>query len=146
MIWALMGLFLLALVGAAAVLVWSTRKNALDGGQEQVTRFIAGAEAALNRTFLSVDVLLASTDDLLALSSTVAERIQAPQASALLRNTMQQNLIVRSVALLDERGQVLASSGQAGARLPLHLPDGFVAQVLAAPVPVLVVRGSADSA
>ena len=144
-IWALMGLFLLALVGAAAVLVWSTRKNALDGGQEQVTRFIAGAEAALNRTFLSVDVLLASTDDLLALSSTVAERIQAPQASALLRNTMQQNLIVRSVALLDERGQVLASSGQAGARLPLHLPDGFVAQVLAAPVPVLVISAPAVS-
>ncbi len=144
-IWALMGMFLLALLVAAAALVWTTRKNALEAGQEQVARFIAGAEAALSRTFLSVDVLIASMGDLLALPNSGAKNIQGVQASTLLYNTMRQNLIVRSVALLDERGQLLASSSPAGPRLLLRLPDGFVTQVLAAPVPGLVISAPAVS-
>ena len=67
-VWALMALFLLALLAATGMLVWTTRNNALEAAHGQVTRFVAGAEVGLNRTFLSVDVLLASTDDLLALS------------------------------------------------------------------------------
>lgn len=138
-VWALMGLFLLALAGATAVLIWTMRNNALEAGQAQVSRFVSGAEAGLNRTFLSVDVLLASTDDLLTLSRAVTKDIQTPQTSTLLRSTMRQNLIVRSVALIDTQGQVLASSGYAGAHLPLHLPDDFVGQVLAAPMSSLAI-------
>ena len=144
-VWALMALFLLALLAATGMLVWTTRNNALEAAHGQVTRFVAGAEVGLNRTFLSVDVLLASTDDLLALSSTVITKIQTPQASALLRSAMRQNLIVRSVALLDARGQVLASSSYAGAQLLLRLPEGFVAQVLADPMLGLVISAPAVS-
>ena len=136
-VWSLTVLFLLALVGGMALLIWSMRTSAVSEAQAQVTRFVAGAEAGLNRMFLSVDVLLASSEDLLALSRTAAQDIQAPEASALLRSTMRQNLIVRSVALLDVQGQVLASSSSAGANFPLRLPDGFVAQVLASPVSTL---------
>ena len=60
-VWALMALFLLALLAATGMLVWTTRNNALEAAHGQVTRFVAGAEVGLNRTFLSVDVLLAST-------------------------------------------------------------------------------------
>ena len=144
-VWALMALFLLALLAATGMLVWTTRNNALEAAHGQVTRFVAGAEVGLNRTFLSVDVLLASADDLLALSSAVASNIQTPQASALLRSAMRQNLIVRSVALLDARGQVLASSSYAGAQLLLRLPEGFVAQVLADPMLGLVISAPAVS-
>ncbi len=144
-VWALMALFLLALLAATGMLVWTTRNNALEAAHGQVTRFVAGAEVGLNRTFLSVDVLLASADDLLALSSTVITKIQTPQASALLRSAMRQNLIVRSVALLDAQGQVLASSSYAGAQLLLRLPEGFVAQVLADPMLGLVISAPAVS-
>ena len=144
-VWALMGLFVLALAGGTVVLILSMRKNAIEAGQAQINRFISGAEAGLNRTFLSVDVLLASTEDLLSLSRTVAQDIQAPQASALLHSTMRQNLIVRAVALLDAQGQVLASSSHAGANFSLRLPDGFVAQVLASPVSALEISAPAVS-
>lgn len=144
-VWALVALFLLALVGGTAVLIWNMRQNAIEAGQAQVNRFIAGAEAGLNRTFLSVDVLLASTEGLLALSRTVAQDIQASEASALLRSTMRQNLIVRSVVLLDTQGQVLASSSHASAHWPRSLPDGFVEQVLAAPVSTLEISAPALS-
>ncbi|MBP6598550.1 MAG: EAL domain-containing protein [Giesbergeria sp.] len=144
-VWALTGLFLLALVSGTGLLIWTMRTSATGEAQAQLDRFVAGAEAGLNRMFLSVDVLLASTEDLLALSRTVAQDIQAPAASALLRSTMRQNLAVRSVALLDEQGQVLASSGSTGAAFPLRLPDGFVAQVLASPVSSLEISAPALS-
>ncbi len=136
---ALAGAFLLALALAAASLVWQTRQAELGDSEAQVTRFVAGAEAALNRSFLAIDVMLASTGDLLGLSRTQAEWIHPGATSALLRATMRQNLMVRSVALLNARGQVLASSDAAGARLSLRLPEGFVAEVLAPPMPTLVV-------
>ncbi len=136
-VWTLMALFLLALAGGTAVLIWNMRQNAVEAGQAQVNRFIAGAEAGLNRTFLSIDVLLASTEGLLALSRTVAKDIQASDASALLRSTMRQNLLVRSVVLLDAQSQLLASSSYASAHWPLGLPEGFLEQVLASPVSAL---------
>ncbi|MDD2845909.1 MAG: EAL domain-containing protein [Rhodoferax sp.] len=144
-LWMLVALFILALTASAVALVWSTRQNALDTSQEQVRRFVAVAEAAINRSFLSVDVLLAGTEDLLHLSQSVPEQIRAPGASALLRSTTRSNLMVRSLALLDEQGQVLASSDHAGARLSLKLPPGFIAQVLAPSLPTLVVSPSAVS-
>lgn len=147
-VWAVVGAFLLALGVAAASLAWGTRQNALADREAQVTRFAAVAEAALNRTFLSIDVLLASTDELLGLSNAPAggmDGVGGERASALLRSTTRQNLMLRSVALLNAQGQVLASSSPAGARLPLQLPQGFVAQVLASPLSTLVVSAPAMS-
>lgn len=144
-LWTLVGLFILALSASAAAFVWSTRQNALDTSQEQVRRFVAVAEAAINRSFLSVDVLLAGTEDLLGLSGAVAEQLRTPETSALLRRTTRSNLMVRSLALLDVQGQVLASSDHAGARLPLELPPGFVDQVLAPSLSVMAVSPPAVS-
>ena len=144
-LWTLVGLFILALMISAAALVWSTRQNALDDSQAQVRRFVAVAEAAINRAFLSADVLLAGTDDLLGLSGAASARVRSMGASELLRSTTRSNLMVRAVALLDEQGQVLASSHQGGARLPMQLPPGFIAQVLAPPLSAMVVSAPAVS-
>ena len=75
-IWTLTGLFLLALVGGMGLLIWSMRNNALEVGQAQINRFIAGAEAGLNRTFLSVDVLLVHAQDHLMCSMLAQELVQ----------------------------------------------------------------------
>lgn len=67
-VWGLVVCFLVALALAAAALNRGIRKNALADSEARITRFMAGAEAALNRALLGFDVLLASTDDLLGLS------------------------------------------------------------------------------
>lgn len=64
-------MFIAAVVMVSAALVWNARKVALDDAEAQATRFVAGAEAALNRSLLAVDVLLASMDELLGLSRKV---------------------------------------------------------------------------
>ena len=58
----------------------------------------------------------------------------APLASRLIQGALRQNLLVRHVALLDDQGQMLASSDPRGSELVLATPEGFVAQALDQPV------------
>ncbi len=132
-------MFVVAVVLVAATLVWNARKVALADSEAQGTRFVAGAEAALNRSLLAVDVLLASTDELLGLSTAMADWIDPEVASQRLRSSARQNLMVRYVAVLDGTGKVMASSDAAGSGLQVQLPLGFLAAVMGQPVSTLMI-------
>ena len=131
--------FLLALAGSAIWLVWSTRHSALMESEAQVTRFTTGAEAAVNRALLGLDVLLASTADLMALREQMHEPGGPGSVSQLLRTAARQNLMVRYVALMDGQRKVVASSDAAGARVGLDLPSGFFEEVMGQAVPTLAI-------
>ncbi len=132
-------LFVAAVVLVSVALAWNARKAALESSEVQATRFVAGAEAALNRSLLSVDVLLASMDELLGLSGAMAAWIDPAAASQRLRISARQNLMVRYVAVLDDAGKVMASSDAAGAGLLMQLPPGFLQDVLSHSVSTLIV-------
>jgi diguanylate cyclase (GGDEF)-like protein len=135
----LLGTFLLLLGFFASGLVWNLRQDALADSEAQATRFVSGAETAINRTFLGVDVLLASMDDLLQLSKIVSEWIDPVSSNRLMRGAVNQNMLVRHVALVDTQGRVITSSDPSGAHLSLSLPTGFVDESLAQPVSTLIV-------
>lgn len=135
----LVGLFFLVLILATAGLLWSERQAHLANSEAQAKRFVSGAEAALNRSLLGVDVLLASMDDLLGISQAQADWIDTRMASRLMYGAVQQNLMVRYVALLDGQAHIIASSEPTGAALAMRLPDGFAHDVLAQPVSALMV-------
>lgn len=122
--------FVVAVVVLAGLVVRDSYRTAIANSEGQALRFVAGAEAAINRNLLGVDVLLASLDTLLSLSSLQREWIDGPLASRLIQGALRQNLLVRHVALLDAQGQMLASSDPLGAELVLAIPDGFVTQTL----------------
>ncbi|MEO8119130.1 MAG: EAL domain-containing protein [Rhodoferax sp.] len=133
------GVFLLALALAAASLIWSTRQAALDESEARAVRFVSGAETALNRSLLGVDILLASMDELLGLSEGVEDWIEARPASRLMNGAVQQNMMVRYVALMNAQGQILASSDPSGAQLAVSLPAGFADEALAQSISTLIV-------
>ncbi len=139
-VWALAALFLAVLLGAAGTLAWTTRQTALENRMEQVKRFVSGAEAALNNSFLTVDLLLSGTDDLLGLSTSMGDWIDASVSSKLLDTVTRGNLLVRFTALLDREGRVLASSDPSGARHAVQLPPAFLQAALA---PCFVTRPAA---
>ena len=91
-VWGVVAFFICALVVAASALIETTRKAALNESETQLTRYVSGAEAALNRAFLSVDVLLASSDVLLDFSGDSLDLGQPDTASAVLQRTTRQNL------------------------------------------------------
>ncbi len=135
----LAGTFLLAVLLAGLSLIWSTRSTVVADSEAQATRFVAGAEAALNRSLLGVDVVLASMDELLSLSNAMAEWIEPKAASRLMFGAARQNFMLRYVALLDPQGRVLASSDPAGNQLSVQLPAGFREEVLAQELSTLMV-------
>jgi len=144
-VWALVAGFAAVIAAGAVSMVWSARQNALADGQGQATLFIAGAEAALNRSLLAIDVLLAGTDELLGLSGLAPDWVDAKVASQLLRNAARQNLSVRYVALVNDKGRVLASSEPLGSALELELPNGFLADAMSQPMSTLVVSNPSVS-
>jgi diguanylate cyclase (GGDEF)-like protein len=133
----LAGVFLLAVLLAAASLVWQTRRAALANSEGQATRFVSGAEAALNRNLLSVDVLLASMDELLGLSWQVEDWIDGAVATRLMTGATQQNLIVSNAVLMDAQARVIAASDPSGAAMAQALPASFIGEVLAQPISTL---------
>ncbi|ASI67102.1 diguanylate cyclase [Diaphorobacter nitroreducens] len=137
--WGVVAALLAGLAVAVAVLLWHTRADALDVAEARVTRFAAGAEAGMNRTLLSFDVLLAHTEELLALRARDRAGLDVAAADTLLRGVARQNLLLRYVALLDARGAVLASSASTGELDGVELPEGFLAAALAPAVATLSV-------
>ncbi|WP_034695939.1 cache domain-containing protein [Acidovorax sp. NO-1] len=138
-VWAGASVFMAAVVLVSAALVWNARDVALADNEAQATRFVAGAEAALNRSLLAVDVLLASMDELMGLSGIMTDWIDPELASQRLRSGARQNLMVRYVALLDAQGKTLASSDTSGSALQVQLPPGFLSAVLEQPVSTLMI-------
>ena len=133
-VWGVAVVFSAAVVLVSAALVWNARQVALKDSEAQATRFVAGAEAALNRSLLAVDVLLASMDELLDLSSALPAWIDPETASQRLRSSARQNLMVRYVAMLEASGKMLASSDTTGSGLSVQFSPGFVQSVLDQPV------------
>jgi diguanylate cyclase (GGDEF)-like protein len=129
--------FLAALVLVSGLLIRDNYQTALETSEAQAQRFVAGAEAAVNRSMLGIDVLLASLDNLLELAAMPRSWIDTQLASRLIRGALRQNLLVRNVALLDDQGQTIASSGAQGPALQLDLPPGFLERSLALPVSTL---------
>ena len=131
--------FLCAVALSAAVLIAEGRRAELNNNAAQTTRFAGGAAAALNRQLLAVDVLLASTDALLKLSTLPMQWVDGSAASAQLRGSLRQDFLVRTLTLLDAQGKVIASSNPAGTQAVVDFPADFVIQTLSQVVSTMVV-------
>ncbi len=132
-------LFLAVLTLVAATLITQGRHAALESAERDANRFVAGAESALNRNLLSIDILLASMDEVLRASSLVLEWLDTDLAARQLRASDNQNLLVSHLALVTAQGDTIASSNRAGRKIALDLPDGFLAEVLRQRVPTLTI-------
>ena len=130
--------FLLGIVLAAAGLTWQQREDALNNSSAQAARFVSGAVAALNRTLLDLDVLLASMDESQDLSRLHMDTIDRLAASQMMRAVVQRNLMLRRLALIDDQSNVVASSDRDGP-LQVDLPPDFVARALALKVSTLTI-------
>lgn len=141
-LWTVAALFVVSVALIAASVIRQRRADALEQGRSQAALAVVGAETVLNRTFLSIDVLLAGLEDLVGdqMSGHVDERAQHSLAGVVRRN-----LVVRDIVLLNDKGAVLASAIPATGRIGLQLPPGLLTAALAAPVPALSVSQPADN-
>jgi hypothetical protein len=116
-IWATVGAFVAATAGAAIWLTQRTEREAISETQERVIRFVSGAEAALNRTMIAVDLLLADMGGLLAPALEPGGTLERSTAERLLRSVVKRNLEYRDLAVVDADDRVLAAAGEQTERL-----------------------------
>ena len=140
-IYGVASLFLLAILGMAVTLTSETRDKALADSESQAIRFVSGSEAALNRSLLGVDLLLAGLSEPLQASTmaTVAADASRPEMMQLMQKIVRQNLLVRYIVFLDPQGGVVATSERRGAKFAIRLPPGFLEDVLAQPASTLAI-------
>ena len=141
------GVFAVLLVSVALSLLKHSEQLALQSGREQVERVVSVTEGVVNRNLVSVDMLLAETADWvrelppLLPGKTDADTRDGQGLQRLLKAALNQNLMLRDVAVLDSQGHVLFSAKPATRRLGLALPEGFLDKVLAQPYPSLQISG-----
>ncbi|HQZ05046.1 MAG: EAL domain-containing protein [Rhodoferax sp.] len=130
-------MFLLIVALVAWTLIDQGRRAAMAEAERNAIHFVSGAESAVNRNLLSVDILLASMDQVLNLAGIVAEWIDVEQSSRLMRASDNQNLLVSRIALISATGKLLVSSDRSGPEAALDVPQAFLDAVLSQPVSTL---------
>jgi signal transduction histidine kinase/ActR/RegA family two-component response regulator len=144
-VWTATGVLLLALAATAAWLVSSERRDALARAGQGVSQTVAGAEAELNRALLALDLQLTSMPDMVASAWRAPGRLDAAAAHRAMASFKDRQLLFSDAALVDAGGHTLTASLPASDRNGMRLPDGFVARLLAQPVPQLTISDPAIS-
>ncbi|HEV7915465.1 MAG TPA: ATP-binding protein [Albitalea sp.] len=138
-IWGAVTLFVVAAIAAAGTLIARSEADAISENEGKAVRFVSGAEAALNRTLLGVDVLLAGIDSMLRPAVRPDGSLNTAQANQLLLELISRHLLVRDIAVLADDGSVLAAAQPNSQRMGIDLPKGFANDVLAQTAPQLAI-------
>ncbi len=138
-IWGTVTAFVVAVAGGAVWLTQRAERDAIVETQERVVRFVSGAEAALNRTLIGIDLLLADMGGLLAPAILPDGTLDRATAERLLRGITKRNLEFRDLAVVDADDRVLAAAGEQTERLGVPLPAQFAYSTLTQPAPALAI-------
>jgi signal transduction histidine kinase/ActR/RegA family two-component response regulator len=136
-IWTVAAALVLAAAGAAGWFLARTQRDAVVETEERVVRFASGAEAALNRTMIEGDLLLAGMGDVLAPEGV----LDAPYAERILRGELKRNLEYHDLAIVDADGRVLAAARDTTARLGVPLSTRFIQDAVTHPTATMAIAG-----
>ena len=117
--------------GLAGSLVWQSHHKTTTDARQDIARLTTAAASEINRTLVSMDALLAE----------LSGWSNAPQTdlARLLQATLNSQMLLRNVALLDADHRVLASARLDALRLGVGADPAFLDSVLAQPFPALAV-------
>jgi signal transduction histidine kinase/AmiR/NasT family two-component response regulator len=130
--WIAVLLFLLAQAAAALWLIEGSRTEASNQVQQHLVRYSESAEAAVNRTLLSVDLALAGVSELLHPAFNAAGRVNEAEAERLLSALNDRNLSISHLLVLDGLRQPVAASSRQALALADRLPLALFEQSLSA--------------
>ncbi len=120
MVVAAAALLLLAQAIGTAVLMRQSREAAITASNDAVQRVSRSVEAAVNRTFVQVDAMLAGLPSVLAPLARDG-RMDGPTLSRVLRELNNQNFVYRDIILVGTDGMPVASALPVSRRRPLPL-------------------------
>ena len=149
------GLFAVLVTTLTWMLLSRGESLALKTASQQVERAVIAAETDVNRSLVGLDMFLADmarwTQHLPAApapsgvpgvpkpAQANVPLVNSDNLNLLLRAALNQNLLLRDVALLTAENEVLLSARAATQRLGLEMPPGFLSKLIHQPFPALLV-------
>jgi len=144
-LWSAVGVAVAVVVIVAALMIDGQRRKAEAIAASQIERIVLGAQAAVNRSLVGVDMLLAGLERLPGVYDAAAGNVAAATASDHLRTVTDQNLLASNLMLVDGECAVLAAAEPTSLRLGAGLHEGFCRALLAEPVVQLRISEPARS-
>ncbi|MEN9560316.1 MAG: hypothetical protein RLZZ502_1527, partial [Pseudomonadota bacterium] len=111
-------------------LVNSDERATVAYATDRVSKYAVGAELAVNRNLLSIDMQLSGIADVLSTAHVHESDLGAQGTTALLRNLADQNMMIRDFIFLDTKLRVVASSNQGYFTTEQALNGEFLALLL----------------
>ena len=125
-LWTVATILIVAIAWLGLAIVDRLRADAIDQGAARISQAVASTESLVNRTLLSIDVLLTGLPELVSSREGPAEHESTRrQLSAVVSS----NLLLRDVVLVRPDGRVIAAGLETSERLGLSLPAAFLARV-----------------
>jgi len=128
-------MLVIATAAATGWLIERGERDAIGEAELRMQRFASGAEAALNRTMIGVDLLLADMGELIAPDG----KFDRAAAERRLEAAEHRDLTYRDLIVLDDEGRVVVSATEQSARLGVPLPGKFIRDALTQASPQLAI-------
>jgi signal transduction histidine kinase/ActR/RegA family two-component response regulator len=128
-IYATMVLFVCALLTVSAVMLINGQRRAVAEGSHLTERFVSGAETALNRNLLGIEMLLAGLPELLMESRKPGGGVDVLKAQAWIAAAHRRDMTVRQVSVARPDGTLLLSTDPSTERVGLPHMVAFIRQV-----------------
>lgn len=132
--------------GLALLLVQESHRATLHNAGAEVSQAVTNTATSLNRSLVGLDTLLAEVASWVepppvppSRMATTPQSADAHSLNRLLRAALNQNLMLRDLAVVGNGGQVLASARADTRRLGLDAEPGFLARVRQQAYPALVI-------
>lgn len=129
LLWSAIAFFAVAVGLAANLLIKRAERDALSAASSRAEHFVSSSEASLNRTLLSIDMLLAGADTLLEPALKPDGSWNSALADRLLMDTLRRGLFASDLLVMAEDRQVLAAAQPYARRMGLSAPASFVASM-----------------
>ena len=134
------GLGLLLVLVLAVSVVWQSHTKTVQDAQLDVARVAVATESNLNRTLMGLDAMLAEIASWPPTLDLVTDKkTRTLELTRLLSATLNSNLLLRNIAVINPAGDVLATAQPGSGRLGLGADPRFLRAVQTQPFPALMI-------
>jgi diguanylate cyclase (GGDEF)-like protein len=130
----------------AFVLLFNGERAVFSELDRATASSLNGAEASINRSLLSIDLLLAQTPELIGLVADTGTALLPDRRRDLLHSLSTQNILVQNISIIDPEGRALVTSESASGVSASALPQEFLAELNSQSFPTLTISAPIMSA
>ncbi len=132
-VWSSVLALVAVLLVGALWLLQDMHTSTREESEQRLTRFVQGAQNALNRSMSAIDMLLTGVDDMLRLNEAPLSEQDPAYLQQVLQLAAKQNALISSIVVVKSDGKVLAAADNLGNYRVVRIPQNWLQTVAQTP-------------